>query len=146
MKQQFGLSAKVAKEAGKYMVEGFLFGQEKNWNKAGKLFTQFYKIIRDEVKLAFEPELAASLEVKLWQKVGSGQKAIEQNAEAEEISKKLVSEVYRISDFQAAKAGHLRVLAAYERKLAEKSGDEKHWDKAKDFLVRYYKALKDRVA
>ncbi len=144
VKQQFGLSAKVAREASKYLLDAFMFGQEKNWQKSGSLFTKFYEIIRDELRLALEPELAASLEVKLWQKAGQTNKS--EASGAEENARKLVSEVYRISDFQAAKAGHLRMLAAYEKNQAEKGGGELHWNRALDFLTKYYKALKDRVA
>jgi len=55
------------------------------WGAGGK--------ISNEVKLAFEPNLAASLQIKLWQEEGNG--------EAEEAAREYISEVFRISDLQA---------------------------------------------
>jgi len=60
-------------------------------------------------------------------------------AEAEDTARQLYAEEYRISEFQAAKAAHLRVLAQTEKEKA-------NWQAAEDYLVKHYKALKDRVA
>jgi hypothetical protein len=89
--------------------------------------------------------IAAYLEVKLWRKLKNGGK-IKEVSEAEEAAKEQLAEVYRISLFQAAKAAHLRVMAALERNLAERGFGEAHWAKAEEYLTRYYKALKERVA
>ncbi len=62
-----------------------------------------------------------------------------QKGENEELTKEHLAEVYRISLFQAAKAAHLRVLANIERNRGD-------WDKAEDYLQKYYRALKERVA
>jgi hypothetical protein len=64
----------------------------------------------------------------------------------EETTKELYAEVYRISLFQAAKVAHLRVMAKVERNLAERGMGEHHWDKAEDYLEKFYAALKERVA
>ncbi len=143
--EQWGLSKSLAKEAAKLMVEALAEGKKSKWEKATIKMKKFYKLIKGEVRLAFEPSLAASLEVKLLQKINGGSKVISQ-AEVEDVSQKLISEVYRISDFQARKAAHLRSLATVERNLAELGQGEEHWDKAKEYLELYYKALKDRVA
>jgi hypothetical protein len=106
---------------------------------------KFYKLVKDEIKLAFEPSLAASLQVKLWRDLRDREDG-KTVVEAEDTARRLYSEVYRISDFQAAKAAHLRVLATRERDLAEKGYGDHHWDKAEDYLEKFYKALKERVA
>jgi undecaprenyl diphosphate synthase len=129
VKEQFGLSTKLAKEAARLLVEAFLEEKESKYEKAVLKMKKFYELVKDEVKLAFEPKLVAYLEVKMHKEKG----------ENEETTKEFLSETYRISLFQAAKAAHLRVLAMVE-------GNRGHWAKAEDYLQKYYKALKERVA
>ena len=80
-----------------------------------------------------------------------------EKGEVESSTREYLAEVYRISLFQAAKAAHLRVLANVERNIAERAdasgpkglwpgGGEAHWAKAEDYLQKYYRALKERVA
>ena len=138
LKEQYGLSKKLAKEAAKYLIEALLEEKGEKWDKAKGKLKAFYKLIKDELKLAFEPEIVASLEVRFRQEVGKD--------EAEVTARELLGEVYRISLFQAAKAAHLRVLASAERKMAEAGMGETHWAKAEDYLEKYYRALKDRIA
>lgn len=135
VKEVFGLSTKLAAEAAFLMTAAFIEGKESKWQKAGIKLRKFYKLIKDEVKLAFEPSIVASLEIKAWQ-----------NKHDEESTTDLLAETYRISEFQAKKAAHLRSLAASERTLAQDGGGEHHWELAQEYLVKYYKALKDRVA
>ncbi len=142
VKEQYGLSKHLAKEGAKLMVEAFLEGKESKWHKAGVKLGKFYKLIKDELKLAFEPSIVASMEVKMWQKMDSPSLP----GDVEDLARDLVAETYRISDFQAAKAAHLRVLATRERDIAQENGNEDHWKNAQDYLERYYRALKDRVA
>ena len=129
VKKQFGLSAKLAKDAAKYMAEAIVFQEDKKWDKAKISLKKFYKLLKNELKLAFEPEIVASLEVQSNQLKG----------ENEEVTKEHLAEVYRISLFQAAKAAHLRVLA----NVAKNRGE---WKLAEDYLHKYYSALKERVA
>lgn len=129
VRKQFGLSAKLGAEATKFMVQALLFQEKEKWDKAKLSLKKFYKLIKGELKLAFEPEIVASLEVQSNKLKG----------ENEEITKEHLAEVYRISSFQAAKAAHLRVLANIERNRG-------NWDKAEDYLNKYYSALKERVA
>ncbi len=135
LKEQYGLSKGLAKDAAKLMIEAFIEGEDKKWHEAGLKLKKFYKLIKDEVKLAFEPSIVASLEIKSWQ-----------NRKDEDAAVDLVAETYRISEFQARKAGHLRVMAASERDMALEEDSEHHWQLAHEYLVKYYKALKDRVA
>lgn len=129
IRKQFGLSAKFTAQAAKYMVEALVFQQKEKWVSAKKSLKKFYKVIKEELKLAFEPEIVASLEVQSNQQKG----------ENEELTKEHLAEVYRISLFQAAKAAHLRVLANIERNRG-------NWVLAEDYLEKYYSALKERVA
>ncbi len=138
LKEQYGLSKQLAKEAAVYLIEALIEEKQEKWDKAKGKLKAFYKLIKDELKLAFEPEIVASLEVRLRQEIGK--------EGAESTARELVGEVYRISLFQAAKAAHLRVLASAERKLAENGMGETHWAKAEDYLQKYYTALKDRIA
>ena len=128
-RKQFGLSKDLAKQAAKYTFQALIFQEKNKWDSAKKSLKKFYVLLRDELKLAFEPEIAASLEVKMNKSKG----------ENEEVTKEHLAEVYRISQFQAAKAAHLRVLANTERNRG-------NWDKAEDYLTKYYSALKERVA
>jgi undecaprenyl diphosphate synthase len=129
LKEQYGLSKKLAGEAAKYLLAATLELNKSKFDKATAKLKKFYKLIKSEVKLAFEPEIVASLEVQMRREKGEG----------EETTKAHLAEVYRISLFQAAKAAHLRVLANIARNRGE-------WNKAEDYLEKYYHALKERVA
>jgi hypothetical protein len=117
----------------------------KNWTKATVSVKKFYKLIKDELKLAFEPSIVASMQVKFWQDL-EGKDEVAKASDAEESARKLTAEVYRISLLQAAKAAHLMVLANIERNLAERGMGEGHWVKAEGYLQKFYRALKERVA
>jgi hypothetical protein len=145
VKEQYGLSKSLAKEAAKYMVEAVLLGRKNNWKRSMVATKKFYKLIKNELKLAFEPSFAASLQVKFWKDVNKSEN-IQDAIYVEDVAKNLYAEVYRISLFQAGKAAHLRVLASIERNLAEKGFGDHHWDNAEDYLEKFYRALKERVA
>jgi len=145
LKEQFGLSKELALEAAKYMTQAVLNGEDKEWEKSRVPLKKFYKLIKEELKLAFEPSLAASLNVKFWQEM-EGRETTQGAADVEDTARQYYAEVYRISLFQAAKAAHLRVLANVERNLAERGFGEQHWAKAEDYLQKFYSALKERVA
>ncbi len=145
LKEQYGLSKKFAKEAARLMLEASISENADKWKKAKLNLKKFYQLVKDEVKLAFEPEIVASLEVKMKREI-NGKDSLGEIGEAEETARNLYAEVYRISLFQAAKLAHLRVLAAFERNLAERGMGEEHWDRAQDYLEKFYVALKERVA
>jgi undecaprenyl diphosphate synthase len=145
LREQYGLSRALAKEGAILMAKALVQRREKNWEEAKRPLKAFYKLIKDELKLAFEPALVASLEVKSWKGMGD-KESIEEAGEVEKTTKELYAEVYRISLFQAAKAAHLRVLAKVEINLAERGMGEHHWDRAGDYLEKFYAALKERVA
>jgi undecaprenyl diphosphate synthase len=145
IKEQFGLSKNLAKEAAKYMLEALIDGKEKRWKNSISSMKKFYQLVKDEIKLAFEPSLAASLQVKLWRDL-AGKESVETATDVENTARDLYSEVYRISAFQAAKLARLRILATIEKNLAERGYGEHHWDRAEDYLQKFYAALKERVA
>ncbi len=154
LKEQFGLSKDLALQAAKLLAAAILEEKKSKFEAAKGKMKKFYRLIKSEIKLAFEPEIVASLEVKMNRELNE-KSDINEAFGAEETAKKLYAEVYRISLFQAAKAAHLRVLAAVERNLAEAarstgSGSsrfvEAHWAKAEDYLEKCYRALKERVA
>ncbi len=129
LRKQFGLSKELAKEAAGYMLYAIRYQDKNKFEKAKNSLKKFYKLLKSELKLAFEPEIVASLEVEMRKKKG----------EDEDLEKEHLAEVYRISLFQAAKAAHLRVLA----NIARNKGD---WRSAEDYLEKYYNALKERIA
>lgn len=143
--EQWGMSKSLSKSAAKYYLKAIVNGKTENWKQATKNMHEFYKLIKDEVKLAFEPSIAASLEINLLQKLNSGTKIVNQ-AEIEDATQRLLAEVYRISEFQAKKPAHLRSLATVERARAERGEGDQHWQNAEEYLELYYMALKDRVA
>lgn len=145
LKEQFGLSKSLAKEAAGYMALAVVSGQQNKWEKAKVPLKKFYKLVRDEFQLAFEPSIVASLELKLLREMGDKESPSESFA-AESTARELYAEVYRISLFQAAKLAHLRILAGIERNLAERGMGEEHWDLAEDYLGRFYSELKNKVA
>ncbi|MFV1916953.1 MAG: polyprenyl diphosphate synthase [Patescibacteria group bacterium] len=145
IKEQYGCSKEFAKEAAKYMIQSIIEGKDHKWEKSMMASKKFYKLIRDEIKLAFEPSLAASLQVKLWKGI-NGKDKVEVAGDVEDTARKLYAEVYRISVFQAAKLAHLRVLATIEKNMAERNHGDYHWDRAEDYLEKFYRALKERVA
>lgn len=129
LKEQYGLSRRLAGQAARLLIEAIIEEKKSKYDKAILKMKKFYDLVKDEVKLAFEPRLVAYLEVKMHREKG----------ENEETTREYLAETYRISLFQAAKAAHLRVLAAVERNRG-------NWDKAENYLRLYYKALKERVA
>lgn len=129
IKEQYGLSKQLAKEAAILFMEAFVEEKKSKFEKAKGKLKKFYKLLKGELKLAFEPKIVASLDVAMMQEKGEG----------EDTTKEYLAEVYRISLFQAAKAAHLRVLANIERNRG-------NWAKAEDYLQKYYMALKERVA
>ncbi len=136
IKEQYGLSKHLAGEAAHLLFEAITEESDNKLSEAKEKLKKFYTLIKDEVKLAFEPEIVASLEVKMRNEKG----------ESEDVTKEYLAEVYRISLFQAAKAAHLKVLANVERNLAQAGMGDEHWRKAEDYLHKYYNALKERVA
>lgn len=136
LREQYGLSKELARDAAKLLFEALVEEKDNKLAKAKEKMVKFYQLIKDEIKLAFEPEIVASLEVKMRK----------ENGEVEETTKEYLAEVYRISLFQAAKAAHLKVLANVEKNLAINGFGEDHWAKAEDYLHKYYQALKERVA
>lgn len=142
IREQWGVSKKLAGEAAVLLVEATQERENAKWGKARRKLRDFYMLIRDEAKLAFEPSVVASLNMKLWQ--ASDNEG--EHAEIETATRDYLAELYRISKLQATKAAHLRALATIERRRAELDGDEDHWLRAEDYLEKYYKALKERVA
>lgn len=136
LKEQYGLSKELASDAAKLLFEAIAQENDNKLDKAKIKMVEFYQLIKDEIKLAFEPEIVASLEVRMRKEEG----------ESEDTTREYLAEVYRISLFQAGKAAHLKVLANVERNLADKGFGEEHWVKAEDYLQKYYMALKERVA
>lgn len=145
LREQYGLSKKLAKEGARYLIEAVIEENDEKWDKAKEKMKKFYQLIKDEIKLAFEPKIVASMEVEFNKKM-LNKESVADASEAEDIACQHLAEVYRISLLQAAKAARLRVLAGVEKNLAVAGLGEEHWDRAEDYLQKYYRALKERVA
>ncbi len=145
LKEQYGISKQLAKEAGEHFVEALVKGDKHEWDEAKASLKKFYHLLASNLRLAFEPDIVASLQINKWQKI-NGAPAPVKAVQVEETVKNLLAEEYRISSFQFQKAAHLRVMAEMERNKALSGMGERHWKLAYDYLHRYYKALKERVA
>lgn len=147
MREQFGISLQLAKEATEMFLKALIKGEtEGDWKGTKRILTKFYKLLQDNVKLAFEPSLVASLEID-YLKGSNGDK--QKKVELHEIITKLYAELFRIPLLQAGKVAHLRVLAQEqeeEAKLATGKNKERLVKKAEEYLVRSYEALKERIA
>lgn len=124
VKEQYGMSKEIAREAGGHLARALLNRQQEEWAAAKDNLRQLYEMVRKNVGLALEPEVLANIEVNFWKD------------KSEEGMKELLAEKFRFSTFQAAKSAHLAVLA--EREIDPK--------KQKGYLEMFYKALKERVA
>lgn len=127
LKEQYGLSKDLAKEAGIHLVSALAHRKADEWEGAKKALVGLYELIKRNVGLAFEPEIVANFEINLWQH------------QSEEGQKQLIAEKFRFSEFQATKSAHLAYMANMEMK-------ENNWTKAKVYLEKFYSALKERVA
>lgn len=148
VKEHYGLSKDLAKTAGLSLARAIILGQKQDWNRSKSSLAGLYRIVKKTLKLAFEPRLVANFEVDLWRSNGSPDN-VRKDINLEAKARELYGEIFRFSDLQARKAGHLWVLATYERDLAENTEGEKakkHWDHYRWYLERFYQALKERVA
>ena len=136
VKEHYGLSKSLAKEAGMAMAKALVHGKEKDWDKAKVALEGLYGILQKTLKLAFEPEVIARIEIDLWNP--PSHKATEGRGN-EELWREYLAEKFRFSTFQAAKSAHLAYLANAE--VAKKN-----WEKARWYMERFYQALKERVA
>ncbi len=128
IREQYGLSRTLAKEGGKSLAKALVYRKQEDWVQAKEALQGLYEIVKKNLGLALEPELAAQLQVSLWQ-----------NGDNEEDYRKLYAETYRFSDFQASKSAHLAYLANNELK-------KNNFRRARDYLEKFYEALKERVA
>jgi len=128
VKEHYGLSKDLAKQAGSNLAKALIYGKEENWDGAKRALEGLYKIIQKTLKLAFEPDVIAKFEVDLW-KAGQSEEGLRQ----------LIAEKFRFSTFQASKSAHLAYLANVEM-------GKQNWEKAKGYLEKFYGALKERVA
>ncbi len=127
VKEHYGLSKDLAKTAGINLAEALVYGKKENWVEAKKALIGLYGIIQKTLNLALEPDIVANIEINLWKN----------NNEAG--LRDLLAEKFRFSNFQAAKSAHLGYLANQE--IAKKD-----YPKAQDYMEKFYKALKERVA
>lgn len=128
VKEHYGLSKELAKEAGKALLKAVISGRDEKWQEAEAAFNKLYEVIKGALGFTFEPDMVANIEVQL-----------SKNGGTEEDLKSLIAEKFRFSKFQAAKSAHLAHLANVEMA-------KNNWDKAKGYMEKFYVALKDRVA
>jgi undecaprenyl diphosphate synthase len=124
VKEHYGLSKDLAKTAGLELAKALVYGKKEDWTKAKEALEGLYEIVRKTLGLALEPEIVANIEIDLWK-----------NGVTEEKLKNLLAEKFRVSHFQASKSAHLGWLASTTE------GNSK-----KNFLEKFYEAIKERVA
>lgn len=118
---------------------------EGDWKGTKRILTRFYSVIKRNVKLAFEPSLLASLEVKYLQDTKAGESDF---VDTRDTVQEFYSELFRIPRLQASKIAHLRMLAQdYSQQAEEAIGTKKKElnKRAEDYLTRSYEALKERM-
>lgn len=130
VKEQYGLSRDLAKTAGGHLARALVQRDRREWEAAKESLRGLYEIVKRNLGLAFEPKIVANFEVDLWRHGPPAREASE--GEWGEF----LAEKYRISGLQAAKSAHLAVLAGRESDI------KKH----REYLERFYRALKERVA
>lgn len=127
LREQYGLSKELAKDAGLHLKQALLHREQNEWESAKTALVGLYDVIKRNVGLAFEPEIVANFEINLWRN------------DSEEGQRQLIAEKFRFSEFQASKSAHLAHLASVEVK-------QENWVKARVYLEKFYSALKERVA
>ena len=127
LKEQYGMTKELAKEAGIHLLAAMKYREKKEWYEAKSALRELYGLVKKNVHLAFEPEIVANIEVKMWQDP------------TEDKMKELLAEKFRVSSFQATKSAHLAILA-------QKEAASGNWEKARGYFEKYYSALKERVA
>lgn len=146
-KEQFGISLSIAREATDIFLRGLLLGEtEGDWKGTKRVLTRFYKFIKSNIKLAFEPDIVASLEVEYLQGSNGNR---EKRARLYETLTNLYAELFRIPLFQARSIARFRTLAHSEEELAQGSEGKTrkdHLKRAEEYLVSSYEALKERIA
>lgn len=125
VKEQYGLSKDLAKDAGRHLAAALMQGKHEDWDNAKVSLAGLYDVVKNNLHLAFEPKIVANLEVNLWRDGGS-----------EDKMREFLGEKFRFSELQAAKSAHLAVLANREHDP----------EKARGYLEKFYRALKERVA
>lgn len=127
LKEQYGMTKELAKVAGGHLILALQHRERQEWHQAKMALIELYGLVKKNIHLAFEPELIANIEVKMWQ-------------DPSEVNmRELLAEKFRVSTFQATKSAHLSFLANQELQKG-------NWEKARGYFEKYYMALKDRVA
>lgn len=146
-REQFSISLSIAREAADIFLRALARGEtEGDWKGTKRVLTRFYKFIKSNIKLAFEPDIVASLEVEYLQGSNGNR---EKRARLYETITKLYAELFRIPLFQAQNIARLRALAHSEQELADATTGkvrEGHLKKVEEYLISSYEALKERVA
>ena len=147
LREQFGISLGIAKDATEIFLKALILGEtEGDWKGTKRILTRFYTLIKNNVKLAFEPSLLAHFEIE-YLKGSNGDKR--QKVELHEILTNFYAELFRIPLLQAEKVAHFRVLAQQqeeEAKLATGKNKSRLLQNAEDYLIRSYETLKERIA
>jgi undecaprenyl diphosphate synthase len=125
VKEHYGLSKDLAKNAGLNLAKALVYGRQENWHEAKANLAGLYEILRKTLGLALEPDIVASIEVDLWK-----------NGVTEEGLRHLLAEKFRVSTFQVTKSAHLGWLATQSDNVDHKRG----------LLEKFYAAIKERVA
>lgn len=133
VKEHYGLSKGLAKDAGYHLAKALVYGRQEDWHSAKESLEGLYEIVRKTLGLAMEPKVVAGLEIDMWKGRGQSGKTVEEHL------RHLYAETFRVSDFQASKAAHLAALAQTEMA-------NENWAQAESLLEKFYRALKERVA
>jgi len=142
----YSLNETSSQKASEFFIKAVKYHNLGNWSKAIEEMEWFYKFIKEEKEMIYQPKTVAQLEVNWWRIHDE----LEGNIDKWRLEKtfgELYGEIYRLSDLQTTKMAHLKALATFAYDLADKSKlndkEEKYWKLAKDYLIKAYLALKE---
>ena len=142
----YGFTSDEAKIALQKLVEGVNYHDTREWDKAVEAVTDYYKGVKEKTNLDFDPRKVAELEVGWWQLHDK----LEHNPDKSQLAEafaKLYPTQFGVDTEKMMKAGQLKAEATREHDLAEDpdtqpSEVEKHWNKANQLLIDFYKEVK----
>ncbi|MBU1110838.1 di-trans,poly-cis-decaprenylcistransferase [Patescibacteria group bacterium] len=151
VKELYGVGKNDAKRMMEFLSEAVSRGHDRrDWDRAVAQMTGFYRLVKKSMRTDFEPSRAAELEVDWWRVHDELEDSVDKEP-LEQAFIELYGEIFQQSALQLQQAAHWRAMATFEHDLAEKEGVtldemEKHWGKARDYLEKFYSALRELVS
>lgn len=146
----YSFNLEEAQSAIESLAEGVKYHDTQEWKKAIRAVTEYYRKIKQNTKLIFDPEEVARLEVRWWRL----HDRLETNPDKSRLAEAfalLYATHFGTDAGRLKRAGELKAQATYQHDLAEDPTAspveiEGHWEKARQLLVDFYTELKQALA